>query len=58
MTKRCRINEQKGQWSYLIPGDNVQIFLSSFANMSTTIERGLGIDLCAFGIDGIYESMG
>jgi hypothetical protein len=39
-------------------GDNIQRFCTSFSNRSIVIERGLGNDLCVFGIDGIFEQIG
>ena len=39
-------------------GDNVQRFLSNFSNRAICVERGLGNDLSALGIDTLFAEMG
>uniref|UniRef100_A0A6M2EW08 Uncharacterized protein n=1 Tax=Populus davidiana TaxID=266767 RepID=A0A6M2EW08_9ROSI len=38
--------------------DNIKRFLNSFSNGFIAIERGLGVDLCAFEINTIFEDIG
>ncbi|KAF9682512.1 hypothetical protein SADUNF_Sadunf05G0116600 [Salix dunnii] len=39
-------------------GDNIQRFLSDFSNRAICVERGLGNDLSALGIDTLFAEMG